>query len=101
MLENVIESIVEAEKTAEQQVADAEKQAEELTASYEAQAEKIRSEGAERLKAFVQENTAASNEFATAEAKKKVKAGQAEANALSQKYRQNIDKAVEFIVEKI
>lgn len=101
MIEEVVNSILEAEDAAKNRIAEAEKQAGEIIAAAEVNAEKKRKEITAHNKALFAEKIKESELTARQEADKRLDALKKEADAQINGYAKNVDKAVKIILESL
>ena len=99
MIEEVVNSILEAEDAARQRVAEAEREASEIVSAAEIEAESLKKNTALQNKAFLRKKMRQADELAEKQAADKL----TELNVATDKeiaaYAKNIDKAVKIILE--
>ncbi|MCM1195338.1 MAG: hypothetical protein NC099_04975 [Corallococcus sp.] len=99
MIEEVVNSILEAEDVAKKRIAEAEQKASEIVAAAEIEAEQLKKQAAKNNKALFAEKTAEADKYSEEQANNRLK----ELNSATDKeiavYRKNIDKAVKVIIE--
>ena len=101
MIEQTVNSILEAEDEAKRRIAEAESKAAEVLNNGELAVEAIRKQAAADNKAFVAEAQAAADKFAAEKAAEYLAKQNAAADAENKTYAVNVDKAVKTILESL
>lgn len=101
MIEEVVNSILDAEDVAKQRISDAEKKAAEIVAAAEVNAEKTKKQAAERNKTLFAEQMRQAEAAADTEAGKTLASVNSKTDEQIAAYEKNIDKAVKIILESL
>jgi len=101
MIEQTVNSILEAEDEAKRRIAEAESKAAEVLNNGELAVEAIRKQAAADNKAFVAEAQAAADKLAAEKAAEYLAKQNAAADAENKTYAVNVDKAVKTILESL
>lgn len=101
MIEEVVNSILEAEDKAKSLISQAEKQAAEIVANAEVNAEKTKKQAAEQNKKVFADAMSAADVTAESEAAKSLASVNAQTDEKIAAYEKNIDKAVKIILESL
>lgn len=101
MIEQTVNSILEAEDEAKRRIAEAESKAAELLNNGELAVEALRKQAAADNKAFVAEAQAAADKLAAEKAAEYLAKQNAAADAENKTYAVNVDKAVKTILESL
>ncbi len=101
MIEQTVNSILEAEDEAKRRIAEAESKAAEVLNNGELAVEALRKQAASDNKAFVAEAQAAADKLAAEKAAEYLAKQNAAADAENKTYAVNVDKAVKTILESL
>lgn len=101
MIEQTVNSILEAEDEAKRRIAEAESKAAEVLNNGELAVEALRKQAAADNKAFVTEAQAAADKLAAEKAAEYLAKQNAAADAENKTYAVNVDKAVKTILESL
>lgn len=101
MIEQTVNSILEAEDEAKRRIAEAESKAAEVLNNGELTVEALRKQAAADNKAFVAEAQAAADKLAAEKAAEYLAKQNAAADAENKTYAVNVDKAVKTILESL
>lgn len=101
MIEQTVNSILEAEDEAKRRIAEAESKAAEVLNNGELAVEALRKQAAADNKAFVAEAQAAADKLAAEKAAEYLAKHNAAADAENKTYAVNVDKAVKTILESL
>lgn len=101
MIEQTVNSILEAEDEAKRRVADAEQRAAQIVNDGEIAAEAIRKTAAEQNKAYFAKQSAAIDAEAASVAATKLAEDNAVSDSENAAYAANVDKAVQVILEQL
>lgn len=101
MIEQTVNSILEAEDEAKRRIAEAESKAAEVLNNGELAVEALRKQAAADNKAFVAEAQAAADKLAAEKAAESLAKQNAAADAENKTYAVNVDKAVKTILESL
>lgn len=101
MIEQTVNSILEAEDEAKRRIAEAESKAAEVLNNGELAVEALREQAAADNKAFVAEAQAAADKLAAEKAAEYLAKQNAAADAENKTYAVNVDKAVKTILESL
>ncbi len=101
MIEQTVNSILEAEDEAKRRIAEAESKAAEVLNNGELAVEALRKQAATDNKAFVAEAQAAADKLAAEKAAEYLAKQNAAADAENKTYAVNVDKAVKTILESL
>lgn len=101
MIEQTVNSILEAEDEAKRRIAEAESKAAEVLNNSELAVEALRKQAAADNKAFVAEAQAAADKLAAEKAAEYLAKQNAAADAENKTYAVNVDKAVKTILESL
>jgi len=101
MIEQTVNSILEAEDEAKRRIAEAESKAAEVLNNGELAVEALRKQAAADNKAFVAEAQAAADKLAAEKADEYLAKQNAAADAENKTYAVNVDKAVKTILESL
>lgn len=101
MIEQTVNSILEAEDEAKRRIAEAESKAAEVLNNGELAVEALRKQAAADNKAFVAEAQAAADKLAAEKAAEYLAKQNASADAENKTYAVNVDKAVKTILESL
>ena len=101
MIEQTVNSILEAEDEAKRRIAEAESKAAEVLNNGELAVEALRKQAAANNKAFVAEAQAAADKLAAEKAAEYLAKQNAAADAENKTYAVNVDKAVKTILESL
>lgn len=101
MIEQTVNSILEAEDEAKRRIAEAESKAAEVLNNGELAVEALRKQAAADNKAFVAEAQAAADKLAAEKAAQYLAKQNAAADAENKTYAVNVDKAVKTILESL
>ena len=101
MIEQTVNSILEAEDEAKRRIAEAESKAAEVLNNGELAVEALRKQAAADNKAFVAEAQAAADKLAAEKAAEYLAKQNAAADAENKTYALNVDKAVKTILESL
>lgn len=101
MIEQTVNSILEAEDDAKRRIAEAESKAAEVLNNGELAVEALRKQAAADNKAFVAEAQAAADKLAAEKAAEYLAKQNAAADAENKTYAVNVDKAVKTILESL
>lgn len=101
MIEQTVNSILEAEDEAKRRIAEAESKAAEVLNNGELAVEALRKQAAAANKAFVAEAQAAADKLAAEKAAEYLAKQNAAADAENKTYAVNVDKAVKTILESL
>lgn len=101
MIEQTVNSILEAEDEAKRRIAEAESKAAEVLNNGELAVEALRKQAAADNKAFVAEAQAAADKLAAEKAAEYLAKRNAAADAENKTYAVNVDKAVKTILESL
>lgn len=101
MIEQTVNSILEAEDEAKRRIAEAESKAAEVLNNGELAVEDLRKQAAADNKAFVAEAQAAADKLAAEKAAEYLAKQNAAADAENKTYAVNVDKAVKTILESL
>lgn len=101
MIEQTVNSILEAEDEAKRRISEAESKAAELLNNGELAVEALRKQAAADNKAFVAEAQAAADKLAAKKAAEYLAKQNAAADAENKTYAVNVDKAVKTILESL
>jgi hypothetical protein len=101
MIEQTVNSILEAEDEAKRRIAEAESKAAEVLNNGELAVEALRKQAAADNKAFVAEAQAAADKLAAEKAAEYLAKQNAAADAENKTYAVNVDKAVKTILESL
>lgn len=101
MIEQTVNSILEAEDEAKRRIADAEQRAAQIVNDGEIAAEAVRKTAAEQNKAYFAQQSAAIDVDAAAQAAAELARLNAESDTENKAYQANVDKAVQIILEQL
>ena len=101
MIDEVVNSIIEAEDEAKRRVQHAEEQAADIISQAEHEAEQIRHTGADEAKDHLRTELARADEEAKRIADELLSMRKKEADAETEQLRKNMDSAVKFILESL
>lgn len=99
MIEEVVNSILQAEDAAKDRISDAEEQAGEIVALAETEAAAFKKQQAAENKKLFAEAMKRADELAESKAEKRLAELNAESDKQALQYEKNIDKAVKIIIE--